>query len=358
MAAVANADGSFEGIAFLNPIGTPLRDGNVAALAGLNTNKTLQVLDTAELNFDTDAKIQGAVMADLADLLSVCQKRPTLLGAIKLKVSRMYLAETDLDRKRVINDFWKAIREEDELRIHRAGVQDKPKDQQEFLERNNPRLGLFNSIGKSIQKHGLTNLITIEQTYFDPETGRSMQKIEHSITFAHVLELYRTWEVFVQIMSRLGFGSYGGWDLISREIYTVLAVHGVGTGHKFITECLNALDTKTVGNPTMLLSTGKAYMYLNTLLVSKDSSSRDPAAGKSKGAAVSDQCKRGPVTQIGEFASIIKKHGACAPCYNYNNGTNCLYGVDDRRFPEHKGKCAFAHICEKCGKNHPKGQCP
>ena len=208
-------------------------------------------------------------------------------------------------------------------------------------------------------KHGFTNMITVEQTYFDPETGKHMQKVEHTITFKNVLELYRTWEVFVQILVRLGFGSYGGWDQLGCEIYTILSVHGVNVGHKYVTECLNALDTKTVSNPVELLTTGRAYMFLSTILASSPNvgSPKDPAASSTKGKTVGEQCKRGAVTKKDEFASIIKRGpngDQPSPCYNYNNGTPCVYGVDDPRYLDSKGKCAFAHICEKCGKNHPK----
>ena len=359
VAAVANPDGTFVGLDFLSPIGATLRDGNVASLAGIATgsSRPQTTLTTEETALNSEAAVAAATQRDMPDLLSLASKRKELMPHIKNKMARLVHAEGDKDRRDMLRDFWTALRDEESMSMQRAVITDKPRSQQDFLEHNNPRLGLFNSGGKQIQKHGLTNLVVIENTYFDPETGKSMQKVEHSITFKNVLQLYRAWEIFVIIMCRLGFGTYGGWDGLSAEVYTVCEIHGVSIAHKFITECLNALDTKRVDNPVVLLSTGRAYMYLNTLLASRDSSAHDPTPGKTKGAPVAEQCKRGPVTLLGEFASIIKRNGKTAPCYNYNNGTNCLYGVDDKRFTQHKGKCAFSHICEICGKDHPKSDC-
>ena len=354
VAAATGVDGRVEGIEYLSPLGQQLRHGNVTALAGIDTGGAApkDALTTEESALDTADKIAAAVMKDLPDLLSLCSKRKDLLQVIKIKVSRLMIGAADDKDRALIEKFFTAIQSEETLAMQRFSVRDLPKTQQEFLERHNPRLGLFNSTGRSVQKHGLTNMVTIEQTYFDPESGRTMQKVEHSISFANVLELYRTWEIFVIIMGRLGFGTYGGWDLISAEVYTVCSVHGVGIGHKYITECLNALDTKAVPNPVELLSTGRAYMFLNTLLCARASSSGDPSPGKPKGktSTVGEQCSRGPVTMLKEFASIIKINGKTAPCYNFNNGTNCMYGVDDKRFnAAHKGKCAFHHVCETCG---------
>ena len=324
LAAVANADGSYVGLDHLSPMGMTLRAGNLTALAGLGASVARITLSAAEQNFDDEAKINGAVLADLPELLSVCSKRKELIAFCKIKCSRLLLIATDAEEKKDIRTFLHSIEREEATQVQRKAAVDKPRTATEFLESQNPRMGLFNSVGKMVQKHGLTNLVTVEQSYFDPETGKSMQKVEHTITFKDVLELYRTWEVFVQIMCRLGFGSYGGWDPLGCEVYTVLHHYGVTTGQRFITECLNALDTKTVENPVELLTNGRAYMYLNTIISSQASPPKDPATGKAKGASLTDQCKRGPVTKVGEFASIIKQHGAASPCYNYNNGWHRL----------------------------------
>ena len=349
-------DGTISGLARLNPLGLDLRQNQVYGFLGPGVVGAEDTLTVLEHNFDDATKIGTAAPANLAQLNGVFMKRKGLRRVILTRVGEMLVAEADAAMAMRIDRMAQMMSRFESNLLVGAGVGDgAPRSQQEFLERQNPRLALFNAAGKAVQKHGLTNLVTVEQSFFDPVTGKAMQKVEHQIHFKDVLELYRTWDVFCSILMRLGFGSYGGWDKITAEVYTALTVHGVSVGHKFVTEILNALDTKMAADPMELLTTGKAYMYLNSILSSRDSSAGDPSSGKSKGKKALSQVKRGPVTKQKEFASLVKDdNGKPRVCYNFNNGTPCMFGVGDPKFPNDKGKCAFHHACEVCGEDHPK----
>ena len=345
-------DGTYPGLENLGSlVGTDvLQSTNLDALAGYRPAVGVGI---AFSRLEAAITIDTCAIADAHLLFSIYGKRPGSRGQIEARLA--VLGNTgDADDKETGRYYLtqcvalKSTAQSAEAK----NKSERPQNAREFLEAKSPRRGLFVAVAKGIQQHGLTTVTHVEEIYFDPMVGRASQKVEHVVHFSCPIELLHTWNTFVTIMQRLGFGSTTGWDNMTREIYTSLKTHGVSITYDLVDQCLVKLDAKLVSNPVELVTTGALYAILHSLVSSKDSSTGDRPSNDTKVQA-SKQVQLGACTKQGEFASLIRNNDAGKTprvCYNFNNGTPCKSGVNDKRHLQHKGKCAFHHVCEVCGK--------
>ena len=357
LAGARNADGDYPGLEFLSSIlgsGGVLQNANLDALAGYSVTAGTGP-DLTALEATVGGNIGTAAVERAHVLFSLYAKRPALRADIEARLATLGNSGDADDKETGRYYLAQCVNLKGSSQSREAlAKSSRPRNAKEFLESKSPRRAMFIAIGKNIQTHGLTTVTHVEELYFDPESGKPMQKVEHSVHFSCPIELLHVWHIFVIMMQRLGMGKTTGWDGMTREVYTCLKTHGVAVTYDMIDQCLGKLDAKLIDNPVDLIATGSLFAVVHSLTavqISQDSSSRGSATDKTKGKA-SEQVKLGACTKQGEFAARIKqKDGTARVCYNFNNGTPCRSGVNDPRYPADKGKCAFNHVCEVCGKS-------
>ena len=348
-----DAEGNYPGLEHLGTLIGPdvLRGSCLDSLAGWKPAVSPgQPFNTKEAATDIDT----CPIDEAHVLFSIYGKRPGLRSGIEARLAT--LGNTGEADDKVTGRYYlsqcltlKGTAQSAEAK----NKAERPQNAREFLEVRSPRRGLFVAVAKEVQQHGLTTVTHVEEIYFDPQVGRGMQKVEHVVHFSCPIELLHTWNTFVTIMMRLGFGATTGWDNMTREIYTSLKTHGVSITYDLLDQCLIKLDARIVANPVELVMTGALYAILNNLVTSSAASSTGGPTSDEAKVKSSKQVQLGACTKQGEFASLIRNNDTGKTprvCYNFNNGTPCRSGVDDKRHPQHKGKCAFHHVCEVCGK--------